>query len=139
MAAKKGKGGVGGEARRAAGQMSKQQIKDFLKKKGETVNEQAFIQGFLAKCAEANVDPEALVKWAQAVMGMQPSKGFRMENSVAQQATPAPVGPAGGQLMVPAPTSGELERARMNRALRTWQPNISQALGTLPGKSVQTR
>jgi len=59
MAAKKGKGGVGGEARRAAKQMSKQQIKDFLKKKGA-----AYEAGFLQKCAEAGVDPEQLVKKA---------------------------------------------------------------------------
>ena len=57
MAAKKGKGGVGGEARRAAKQMSKDQIKDFLKKKGA-----AYGAGFLRKCAEAGIDPAQLLK-----------------------------------------------------------------------------
>lgn len=63
MAAKKGKKGVGSKAREAAKGMSKGQIKDFLKKKGEF--SPAYLQGFLAKCAEAGVDPEALVKAAQ--------------------------------------------------------------------------
>jgi hypothetical protein len=57
MAAKKGKGGVGGEARRAAKQMSKDQIKDFLKKKGA-----AYEAGFLRKCAEDGIDPAQLLK-----------------------------------------------------------------------------
>ena len=57
MAAKKGKDGVGGEARRAAKQMSKEQIKDFLKKKGA-----AYEAGFLRKCTEDGIDPAQLLK-----------------------------------------------------------------------------
>lgn len=60
MAAKKGKKGVGGKARDAAKGMSKDTIKDFLKKKGEV--ERAYLQGFMAKCAECGVDPQVLVK-----------------------------------------------------------------------------
>jgi len=59
MAAKKGKGGVGGKARSAAKHMSEGQIKDFLKKKGT-----AYGAGFLRKCAEEGIDPAQLLKAA---------------------------------------------------------------------------
>jgi hypothetical protein len=76
MAAKKGKGGVGGEARRAAKQMSKEQIKDFLKKKGA-----AYEAGFLQKCAEANVDPEQLAKKAARLDQVQRALQLLFRNS----------------------------------------------------------
>jgi hypothetical protein len=46
--------------------------------------ELAYVQGFVQKCGEAGINPDALAKFA------------------------ATVGPAGGQLMAPAPTQPQL-------------------------------
>ena len=76
MAAKKGKKGVGSKAREAAKGMSEGTIKDFLKKKGEAMNEleQAYWQGFMSKCAEVGVDPQLLVKVAATRDDAAPSR-----------------------------------------------------------------
>jgi hypothetical protein len=67
MGAKKGKGGVGGKARKAAKGMSEDQIKDFLHKA-----EDPYVMGFLAKCAEEGVDAEGLLKEAQLAKAVWP-------------------------------------------------------------------
>ena len=59
MGAKKGKPGSSGKAKDVAKHMSKDKIKDFLHKKGE-----AYTAGFLRKCAEEGIAPEALLKAA---------------------------------------------------------------------------
>lgn len=59
--------------------------------------ELAYVQGFVQKCGEAGINPDALAKFAVQV---GPAGGQLMA------AAPAP---AGGQLMAPAPTKAQLD------------------------------
>ena len=68
--------------------------------------ELAYVQGFVQKCGEAGINPDALAKFAAR--------------------TPPP-GPAGGKLMVAAPQAGELDafraKARPRAPVATPMPN----------------
>lgn len=71
MGAKKGKGGVGGKARDVAKHMSESTIKDFLHKADAN-----YSAGFLRKCAEEGVDPDALSKAAVGDLGLALDTGM---------------------------------------------------------------